>query len=382
MALRPRMPSAPVLALLGVAVALLAGSPHVAPSPDLMTLAVLPPLLAVAAIDVPPSALRTAWPVLLALAVGLVLATAVGIAIAAHTAIPSMSWRVGFVLGAVLASTDPVAVAAIARQARLPRRLVVIVQGESLLNDATSLILVGVAEAVAVGHHSAASVLLLILRLAAGGVAIGAAVAMAVSATAPLGGSLRVWSRHRGVRLMTSLVPAAAPFAASALAYLVGASVVTAAIACGLVLAHRLEAGDVTHRIVGGIASVLEPAVFALVGFTLPGLVRRLSHEERGLLWLAIVLVGVILAVRVLWAVPLSGRSGWRTATALTWAGTRGVLPLVAVLTVPVVTDGVPFPHRDLLVALTAGVTLLTLVVQGLTLALLLRRLSFVPPRR
>jgi CPA1 family monovalent cation:H+ antiporter len=110
--------------------------------------------------------------------------------------------------------------------------------------------------------------------------------------------------------------------------------------------------------------------------------VRRLSHEERGLLWLAIVLVGVILAVRVLWAVPLSGRSGWRTATALTWAGTRGVLPLVAVLTVPVVTDGVPFPHRDLLVALTAGVTLLTLVVQGLTLALLLRRLSFVPPRR
>lgn len=363
-----RVPSAPVLALLGVVVGVACGSPHVVPPPTLMVLAVLPPLLAVAAIDVPPRALRAAWPTLLALAVGLVLATAAAVAATAHAVLP-VSWRVGLVLGAVLASTDPVAVAAIARRAHLPRRLVVIVQGESLLNDATSLILVGVAEAVAVGHHNGTDVLLLLLRLALGGIGIGAALGYAVTA------------RRTTARLATSVLPALAPFAAAAGAYVCGASVVTAAITCGLVLAHRLHEGDVTHRITGGLSTLIEPAVFALVGFTLPGLVRRLSDHDQGLLWLAAALVGVILLVRVAWVVPLSRRSGWRTATALTWAGTRGVLPLVAVLSVPTAVDGLAFPHRDLLIALTAGTTLVTLVVQGLTLAPLLRRLALAPPK-
>ncbi len=352
-----------LLVLAGLAVGLLPGVPPVHVNPHLLYFVVLPPLLYAAAVDLVLADLRAVARSVSVLATGLVVASAVVVAYVVHLCRPEISWRVGLVLGAVLASTDPVAVAALARRLGLPPRLLALVQGESLLNDATSLLLFRVVVGGVVAGHFAGptSLLLQFVWLGVGGALIGIVCALLVKV-------LRQHTHHAGAH---SLLVILTPYPVFVLAELAHTSGVTAVVAGGLVLSHLHlgPASGVRKTLVFGLESV----VFAAIGLQLPTLVRDLPSDEQGFALAALAITGALLATRLLWVFGTVRR--WRVVAVATWAGTRGVVPLVAALSIPVSLDGgMPFPHRPLLLVLATTCTAITLVVQGLTVGPLVRR--------
>lgn len=385
---RLRAPAPSLLVIAGVGIGLIPGVPDVELGPATVSLVVLPPLLYAGASELAPRDLRRVAGGVTVLALGLVAVTAVAVAAVIHLLAPAVPLSVGFVLGAVLASTDPVAVGALARRLQLPPRLLAVVQGESLLNDATSLVLFRVAVgAVAAGGTIGASAAGQFVRLGAGGAATGLAVALA-------GGWLR---RRIDEPVLLTVAALVTPYFVYVAAESLQTSGVTAVVVAGLTAGRRNpDTGTAQGRVAiatvyGVLVFLLESAVFALIGLQLPILLRRLPADEPATLPLVFAVTGVLLLVRVLWVAPTAvvsaaaGRargsqnegSTWRLATVATWAGTRGVVPLAAALSIPLTTTGdIPFPHRDLLLVLATGVIVLTLVVQGLTLAPLVRRLG------
>jgi monovalent cation/hydrogen antiporter len=304
-----------------------------------------------------------------------------------HVVRPEISFRVALVLGAILASTDPVAVSALARRLRLPPRLLALVQGESLLNDATSLVLFRVVVAGVAAGHLAGPVMfpLKFLGLGLGGAAIGLACAFVVDL---------LHGRSRGVVLAT-VIALLTPYATFVAAEAAHTSGVTAVVVGGLYLGGRRDAGaHPTGRrqivqVYAVVVFLLESTIFATIGLELPGLVRALPSAEHGFVLAALAVTGALLLTRLVWvtgATFLPGLFAANDERALTarrsrvvavasWAGTRGVVPLAAALSVPVLTDdGLPFPHRDLLLVLATTCTAITLVVQGLTLRPLVHR--------
>ena len=233
LARRLRAPAPSLLVLAGVLVGLLPGVPSVQVPPDVVGLLVLPPLLFAAATDVAVSELRGVLGPVLTLAVGLVAFTAVAVAVTLHWVDPQVTLEVAFVLGAVLASTDPVAVSALARRLRLPPRLLALVQGESLLNDATSLVLFQVAVGVVV---AGTGVSLLraggqFLLLGAGGAAVGLAAAF-------LADRLR---RRTEDAVLATVLALLTPYLVFAVAEALHTSGVTAVVICGLRLSRSRD---------------------------------------------------------------------------------------------------------------------------------------------
>ena len=392
-AARVRVPAPSLLVAVGVLVELIPSVPPVHIDPEIISLVVLPPLLYAAGEELSWPELRRTWRPVTVLAVGLVLASAgaVALVITAVTRIPP---SLAFLLGAVLASTDPVAVTALGRRLSLPQRMQVLVQAESLFNDATSLILfrISVAVAVAGGTVTAAGITLTFARLAGGGVLAGLLVAAVV-------GLLR---RRTDDSVVETVIVVVAPYAAYVLAELVGASGVTAVVVTGVVLGvlaprvssplSRLHAAAVQ----GTIVFVLESVVFFLIGLALPGLVHRLSAAGQPWLPVAFATTAVLLLVRIAWVFPLAVwrrwrivRTGsgpvpdaWRGPAVLSWAGARGVVPLAAALSIPIADSaGVAVPDRDLLQVIAATVIVISLVVQGFTLAPLVRLTGLAVPR-
>jgi CPA1 family monovalent cation:H+ antiporter len=377
---RLRLPAPSLLVVAGVLVALLPGVPEVRVSPELISLVVLPPLLYAAAEDLQWRELRAVWRPVTALAFGLVLlsAAAVGAVAAALTPLPGV---MAFLLGAVLASTDPVAVTALGRRLPLPARLHTLVQAESLFNDATSLVLarVAVAAAVAGGAVSFSWAAGEFLLLGGGGAAVGAVVAGAIAL-------VRRQTEDPILETVAALVTPYAAFVAAEAAHLSG---VTAVVVAGVILgavAPRLTNARIRlqlHAVSGTIVFLLENVVFGVVGLALPGLVARLPGPASELIWQVPAIAATLLAVRMLWVFPLSAAlhsrtrapGSWRTAAVVSWAGARGVLPMAAALSIPL-TDhaGDPLPQRDLVLCLTAAVVVLTLTVQGFSLTPLVRR--------
>jgi len=380
------VPAPPLLVLAGLGIALLPGVPSVHVAPELITF-VLPPLLYAAAVDVVLDDLRAVARPVAVLALGLVVASAVVVALVVHAVRPEISLRAGLVLGAILASTDPVAVSALARRLSLPPRLLALVQGESLLNDATSLVLFRVVIAGVAAGHLAGPVMfpLKFLGLGAGGAAIGLVCAFLVD----------VIQRRNQNAVVATAIALLAPYATFVLAEVAHTSGVTAVVVGGLFLGHRRDAGlhpvgrQQIGRVYGVVVFVLESTVFAIIGLELPGLVRALPSAEHGFVPAALVITGALLFTRFVWvsgATFLPGlfhASDERALTArrsrviavASWAGTRGVVPLAAALSVPVLADdGSPFPHRDLLLVLATTCTAITLVVQGMTLRPLVHR--------
>ena len=342
---RWRVPAPSLLVIAGLAVALIPGTPALHIAPQTIGLVVLPPLLYASAEELPLRDLRTVWRPVMLLAFGLVLASAAVVAVLAREATP-LTGSMAFVLGAVLASTDPVAVTALGRRLALPGRVQVLVQAESLFNDATSLVLFKVALGFAiapgsVGWGSAGGQFVL---LAGGGTVIGAAVA----------GLVVLIRRRTEDPVLETVIALVTPYGA-------------------YVLAESAHASGVTAVVVFGLESV----VFSIVGLELPALVRALPGGSG--LWplQALGIAAALVALRSLWMLPLSsavdpGRSrpSVRVAGVLTWAGTRGVMPLAAALSIPLVADdGSPLPGRPLVLVLTTAVVVVTLVVQGLSLA-------------
>lgn len=388
LAARLKAPAPSLLVIAGVVVGLIPGLPHVAVTPESISLIVLPPLLYAASTDVAMSELRRVIGAVSALAIGLVAVSAVAVAFVIHAIVPTVPLAAGFVLGAVLASTDPVAVSALARRLRLPPRLLALVQGESLLNDATSLVLFRVAvTAAAAGTVSLIGAAGQFLRLGLGGAAIGLGIAYLV-------GQLR---RRTEDGVLETAIALLTPYAVYVTAEVCGTSGVTAVVVAGLYLGQRgveLTRGAVRLQIAtvyGVVVFLLESVVFAVIGLELPTLVREMPAADRNFGAAAVAVTGIVLVVRLLWIYPagylprLFGRErradeptpSWRVLAVATWAGTRGVVPLAAALSIPLTIDsGAPFPHRDLLIVLAISCIILTLVVQGLTLEPLVKRLG------
>ncbi len=380
-------PAPSLLVIAGLLVGLLPGVTSVQIPPDVVGLLVLPPLIYAAATDVAVTELLGVLRPVLVLAVGLVAVTAIAVAATLHWIDPQVSLAVAFVLGAVLASTDPVAVSALARRLHLPPRLLALVQGESLLNDATSLVLFQVAVGV-VAAGTAGSVLGIagqFLLLGAGGALVGLASAFVAE-------RLR---RMTDDAVLATVLALLTPYVVFALAAAVHTSGVTAVVVCGLRLSRsrdHVTRGPVRVQIAHVYAVVvflLESVVFALIGLELPALVNRLSAADRDFIPIALAVTAVVVATRALWIYPTgylprlrrnhrrdTDSPPWQALAVLSWAGTRGVVPMAAALAIPLTTDaGQPFPERDLLLVLATSCIILTLIVQGLTLEPLVRRL-------
>ena len=388
---RLSVPAPSLLVLAGLVVGLLPGVPDVHVTPAVVSLVVLPPLLYAAAVDVVITDLRAVIRPVSVLAVGLVAASAVVVAVVVHLVAPEVSIQVGLVLGAILASTDPVAVSALARRLQLPPRLLALVQGESLLNDATSLLLFRVVVGgVAAGHLAGpVSFGLRFLGLGVGGAAIGVGCACLV-------GMLHQRTDDPVMESVISLITPYAIFVAAEVAHTSG---VTAVVFGGLYLGRRryqMSRGPARLRITNiydVVVFLLESAVFAIIGLELPGLVRNLPSSEHNFVLVSLAVTATLLAARVIWVAGATFLPGLLDATderavaprrlriiaVTSWAGTRGVVPLAAALSVPLTTTaGDPFPHRDLLLLLATTCTAITLVVQGFTLGPLVRRAGLV----
>lgn len=380
LARRLSVPAPSLLVVAGIVAGVLPGVPEIRITPDIVSLVVLPPLLYAAGEELAWRDVKQVWRPVTVLAVGLVLATAVAVA-AVTMLITPLSGSMAFVLGAILASTDPVAVTALGRRLALPGKVQALVQAESLFNDATSLVLFRVAVGVAVAGsgiawgHAAGQFLL----LGGGGALVGAAVAAGV-----------VLIRRRTVDVvMETVIALVTPYAAYVLADALHTSGVTAVVVASLVTGARTTRITTAHTrlqvhaVYATVVFLLESVIFAVIGLELPTLIRA-APEHLSWLWRGALLTAVLIAIRALWVFPLSAlaqkrrgtdRMNWWTPAVMSWAGARGVVPLAAALSIPLVADdGSPLAGRDLVLLLTATVIVITLVVQGFSLEPLVKR--------
>ena len=387
-AAKSRAPAPSLLVIAGLLVALIPGVPVPRLTPDLVLFVVLPPLLSSAAEEQNVRALRAQWKPVTFLAVGLVIISA---ALTALVAAPLLhvSGPVAFVLGTILASTDPVAVTALARQLRLPERLESIIQAESLANDATSLVLfsLGLGLVADGGGIRPGHLVLQLFQLAGGGALAGAAVSLVAA----------VARRRTGDPIAQTVLALVTPYAAYVAAEAIGAGGVTAVVVAGVItgeFVNRRMASEVRvqlRAVNGTIVFLLETVIFALIGLQIPDLVRAVSGGVSSWLLPAVVLAVTLVVIRFLGVAPLAffnssgrdpaGPSALQTSLVATWAGTRGVVPLAAALSLPLtIASGAAFPARNLVLLVAAGVVVLTLTVQGMTLAPLTHRTGVPSP--
>jgi monovalent cation/hydrogen antiporter len=390
---RLRVPAPSLLVVAGLVVGLLPGVPPVRVAPDVVSLVVLPPLLYAASEELPWRDVREVWRPVTLLAVGLVLASAGAVALVA-VALTPLTASMAFVLGAVLASTDPVAVTALGRRLSLPSRVQALVQAESLFNDATSLVLFRIAVSLAVAGSAAGATttgmrwlhgLAQFAVLAGGGAVAGGVIAAGIA----------IIRRRISDPVLETVVALVVPYAAYVLAEAVRVSGVTAVIVAGLILGAQLprvsspQTRLQLHSVYQTVIFLLESVVFSLIGLELPTLIRTLSAGGQQWLLAALAIAGTLIAARVLWVFPLSAviqwrrgarRPAWQVPAVVSWAGTRGVVPLAAALSIPLTTTATaasptaaPLPGRDLVLVLATAVIAISLVVQGLTLEPLVR---------
>jgi monovalent cation/hydrogen antiporter len=377
---RMRIPYPILLVLGGLGVSLLPIVPDFELPPDLVLLAFLPPLVYGAAFATPVQELRAnAWPIA-AMAILLVIATAAAVAAVAHTVL-DLAWSAAFVLGAVVGPTDPVAATLVARRLRVPSRLVAIIEGESLVNDATSLVIYRFAViAVVTGVFTLWQAAVTFLWTSAAGVAIGLAVA---------------WGARRLARRLDNprteiLISLMIPFVAYLPAEAAGASAVLAAVAAGVYLsAHATEVTSAHTRL--GRDAVwdtltfgLNAILFVLIGLQLPQVIDDTVGTSLGeLIRDAAVVFGVVVSARFAWVFGARAvrralgveRLSRRESLLVSWAGMRGAVSLAAALAIPLSTDaGEQFPGRNLIIFTTFAVILGTLVLQGLTFPWVVRR--------
>lgn len=387
-AARRRGISAPILLVVaGLAAGSLPGMPRFELQPHLVLPFVLPPLLHTAALDSSYLDLRANLRPVALLSVGHVLFATVAVGAVAHLVVPGLPLAAALVLGAVVAPPDAVAATAIARRVGLPDRVVTILQGESLFNDATAITAYRVVLAAAVGGRvgwlAGGQDFLL---AAAGGVGVGLALMVPLH-----------WLRRRLTEpLLQNTMSLLIPFVAYAAAERFGASGVLAVVVVALYLGHRSHEVDFATRLQEAavwrmVAFVLESVVFALIGLQLPVVLRGLGRPGA---WraagYAVVLLATLIVARFVWvflatylprrALPrLAVRDPappWPVPFVISWAGMRGVVSLAVAFSVPLtVHGGTRFPFRDLLLFLAFCCVIGTLVVQGFSLPWLVRRL-------
>ena len=376
-----------ILVIGGLILSLFPRLPEVRLEPDIVFLVFLPPLLYWDAINSSWRDLRENWRPISLLAIGLVFATTMVIMVIAH-ALLGFPWGPAFVLGAVLGPTDTVAVTAILERFSLPRRWLAVLRGESLLNDATALVLYETAvHTTQVRNFVWGSVSIGVCLAAASGIAIGLAV-----------GWLMLQIRRFATNpLVANTIALLTGFAAYLPAYSLHVSGVLAVVSAGLYLSWedpRLLSAKTRLQSIAAwevITFLLNGLLFILVGLQLRMIVKSLSAESlRSIISGCLLVSGTVILVRILWVfistyVPhaLSGRlrahtyGEWQQSALFSWVGIRGGISLAAALAIPIsLADGSPFPRRNEILILTFAVILATLVLQGLSLPSLLRWLN------
>jgi Na+/H+ antiporter len=386
----------PILLVLGgLLLGLQPWVPTVALDPQVVFLLFLPPLLYAAAFQTEWADFRKHLRAITLLAVGLVLFTTAVVAAVAHYVV-GLPWPCAFVLGAIVSPPDAVAAVAVTRRLGVPPVIVTLLEGESLVNDATALVVLRVAvAAVAAGTFSAADAGAQFLLVAAGGIAIGL-----------VGGWLAVWlhnwlDRHEraDARLMIT-VTLLTPFAVYLPAEHLHVSGVLAAVTAGLWVGTRCEEVfrpelyEEARAVWEWIEFLLNSLIFILIGFALRPVLDGLSdsHAPLDLLGYAAAVSAAVVLARLAWMYPGAYLPRWldrvilghgepypspRAVFVVGWTGMRGVVSLAAALSLPVATaDGKPFQGRDLIQFLTFWVIFATLVGQGLTLPWVVRRLG------
>jgi monovalent cation/hydrogen antiporter len=378
------------LVLGGLGIGLIPGIPSIHLEPDLVLLVFLPPLLYSSAVFADLRSLRADARVIAINAIGLVAATAGAVAVIAHELI-GLPWPMSFVLGAIVSPTDPAAATAVMRRVGAPRRMVNVLEGESLVNDATALVAYKVAVAVAVGESvSAGHTVLTFFGDVAGGVAIGLAVGWVIA-------EVRKRVSDVNTELTISLFSAYGAFVP---ADQLGVSGVLAVVTCGLVLGFRApEIASPESRMQGEamwsiLAFLLNATLFILIGLQLPTIVDGLSGQPTGeVVGYAAAVCAAVIAMRFIWSTVMTvvirtldrrpsqraRRATWRFRAVANWAGMRGAVSLAAALALPLETHaGDPLPGRDLIQFITFSLILVTVVGQGLTLPWLIRKLGVV----
>ena len=388
LALKTRIPYPILLVLGGLMLGFVPGIPQLVLPPDLVLVAILPPLLYSAAYFTSLRDLRQNVIQISALAIGLVAATTAGVAIAAHYLIPGVGWGAAFVLGAIVSPTDPLAATTIAQRLGVRRRVVAIAEGESLINDGTALVLyrAGVVAVVA-GTYSVWETGLRFVWSAAGGVAVGLAVGYVIA-------EVRRRLDDPPVEVTIALLSGYFAFLPAAA---IGVSGVISVVTVGVYLGWRTPELTTYQTRLDGAALwqiftfVVNALLFALVGLQLHHIVNALSRSAGELLRDAIFVCATVILTRIVWVFPLSygtwvwwarhrrreSPPTWQGAAVLSWMGLRGAVTLAAALALPLTTDaGDAFPNRDLIIFLAFTVIVATLVLQGLTLPAVIRLLG------
>lgn len=385
---RTPVPAPLLLVTVGLVISYVPGVPAYELDPDIVLPLLLPPLLYTAATDSSYLDLRAQLRPVALLSVGYVLFATLAVGWAVYLIVPSLPLTAALVLGAVVAPPDAVAATAVARRVGLPSRITTILQGESLVNDATAITAFKVALAAAVGEGATWSEGIGEFLLAAvGGVAVGLLLMVPLH-----------WLRtHLKEALLQNTLSLLIPFVAYGVAEQVHASGVLAVVVVALYLGHRAWEVDFATRLQEEavwkmVAFVLESAVFALIGLQLPVVLKGLgAYEGVDAAWYAVALFLIVVVTRFVWVYPatflpriLSARirkrednPTWKGPFVIAWAGMRGVVSLAIAFSIPLtVHGGEDFPDRNLILFLTFTTVIGTLVVQGLTLPPLIRLLK------
>src|SRR4051794_10414471 len=367
-----------VLLVGGLGLSFVPGLPDIHLKPELVLIGILPPLLYVAALQTSVPAFRHALRPILLLAVGLVALTALVVGFVVHVTLPAVPLSACVALGAIVAPPDAVSATAIARRIHLPRRVVTILEGESLLNDATALVLVRVATGALIGSAVGFAEI-------AGQVALKAGGGLLLGMLAAIGAA---WL-HKRIQdpLLDDAVSLLTPFVVVIVAEELQTSGVMAVVVAGLYLGHRIPyllsptsrlQMEAVWRL---ITFLLEGVVFLLVGLQLRGLVSDLENDMVIAAQVTAVVFAALVIVRFVWIYPATylarlipkirqreDRPPPAVPTVIAWAGMRGVVTLAAALTLPLpLTEDVPAYPRDLFVFVAFAIIVLTLLIQGTT---------------
>jgi monovalent cation/hydrogen antiporter len=389
LARRFRVPTPSVLVAGGLVAALVPGLPNVQFDPQLVFLVFIPPLLYRTSLLASYRDVRASLGPILSLGVGHVLFATAAVACIAHAAVPGLPWPSAFALGAVVSPPDVAAATAFTRRLPLPRRVVTILEGESMMNDAAAIVAYRMAVVAAVtGTFSVTGAGVRFLWVGGGGIAVGLAVARV----------LGVARRHIHDPEVENTISLLTGYAAYLPAERLGVSGVLAVVATGMYLGRvgpRFVAADTRVQNSGMwdvVVFVLEGLIFILTGLGLRPIVEHVTAAgalEYGRD--ALLVSAVVIVARFVWVYPavylprLVGRRRrarepappWRSLILVAWTGLRGADSLVLAAAIPtVIATGAPFPGRDTIIAVTYGVIVITLLGLGFTLAPLVRRLG------
>jgi len=380
-----------VLVIAGLLLSLIPRMPRIELNPEVVFLVFLPPLLFSAAFQTSWRDFRANIYSISLLALGLVSFTVYGVAVAAHWILPDFTWRIGLVLGAVVCTTDAIAATSITRRLGLPQRVTDVIEGESLVNDASGLLALQLTVSMVVTGHEPSfhERVTLLLYLIASSIVIGLVIAKLVA-------WLIKQITDAPVEITLSIIT---PYFAYLVAESVHSSGVLATVVCGMYLGHqsslyfstraRLQSAAVWET----LSFVLNGIVFILIGLQLPYILGEIhNHSFARLILIGLLVSGVVIVLRLLWMYPGAWAANWLrshlqhqqvslpsagTIFIVGWTGMRGVVALAAAISLPrALSTGAPFPQRNMIIFLTFCVIFVTLVVQGLSLPYFIRGLG------